>query len=251
MQVHEIGTSGFGFGQQSKLEDKLRSCHIFSSLGAIMDQKAELSSTALPAPVQLCTDSNIFSKSSLPSLCSEALTLLAQSQSQASETRVTSNSTGSGTSAFSPVQPQLPQPNPTSCANPPALFKAQHVGAPTGLTDPLSLAIAHLLTASAGVPMPCLPGGNTTAMMPFHGTAAPSSFLASEFYIPQSLLPRDPATQESVTQQRREKMQRFQAKKRGRSAPAVRYVSRKKYADSRPRVKGRFVSKTADDKADQ
>eukprot|EP00892_Ulva_mutabilis_P009220 jgi/Ulvmu1/6670/UM030_0001.1 len=226
---------------------------MLASHNARMDERAESSSCALPTPVKLHTDCNQVSDTSLPSLLrTDAIAKLFQSHSAALAQSAMSNSNGASSSAFSPVLPQLQQALQSSSSPAPALFHTQQVGSPAPMTDPVSLAIAQLLSMSASASASCMQAcsANTQVVMPCHGMIPPANMLASDFYIPHSLLPRDPATQESLMQHRKEKLHRFQEKKRGRGAPSVRYASRKKYADSRPRVKGRFVSKVADEKTD-
>ena len=65
-------------------------------------------------------------------------------------------------------------------------------------------------------------------------------------YMPQSLIPpTDTVAREAVLEARRAKRERFQYKKRQLSCrKTVRYASRKRYADSRPRVNGRFIRKS-------
>lgn len=63
-------------------------------------------------------------------------------------------------------------------------------------------------------------------------------------YVPQSLLPTDPAVREQLLQSRREKLERFREKKRNMHfKKTIRYASRKAYAEVRPRIKGRFARK--------
>eukprot|EP00892_Ulva_mutabilis_P008896 jgi/Ulvmu1/6379/UM003_0007.1 len=65
-------------------------------------------------------------------------------------------------------------------------------------------------------------------------------------YIPASLRPPPPEDEETTAQRsaaRSSRLTRFQRKKQRLSCrKAVRYESRKRYADSRPRVNGRFIS---------
>lgn len=219
-----------------------------------MNQQMQPANSALRAPVQLHTDTNVFNTSCVPNVQLQADTLAAllQGHAQAVVSGMAANHSAIGSSAFSPVQPQEHQAPHASSAPPPALFKAQQSGN-TAAAAPLSLALAQILraTPAAPSPPPSTVAASSAVLQSSNGSAAastaPASVLASDSYIPQSLLPKDPATQEIVMHERREKLRRFQAKKRGRGAPGVRYASRKKYADSRPRVKGRFVRKAADE----
>lgn len=70
---------------------------------------------------------------------------------------------------------------------------------------------------------------------------------AWDTYMPASLLAQANAEGHSaMLQERRAKRVRFQEKKRRMSCRrTVRYASRKRYADSRPRINGRFISKSA------
>lgn len=233
---------------------------LLASLSAQMNQQMQPDDTALPAPLQLQTDNNVYGASGLSNLQlrPDALAALLQGQAHALVSGMASGNTGFGSSAFSVVQPQLQQAQTPSSTSAPALFKTQQSGVPAAISGPLSLALSQLLRTSPMISTPavapCATAASSTVLPPNNctavGMAAPASIMPTDFYIPQSLLPRDPATQETVMQERREKLRRFQAKKRGRGTPGVRYASRKKYADSRPRVKGRFVRKTADDSGD-
>lgn len=236
---------------------QLQILQILASLSAQMNPQIQADDTALPAPLQLQTDTNIFGASGLPNLQlhPDVLAALLRNQAEAVVSGPASGSTGSGSSAFSLVQAPVHQALSSAPTSAPALFKTQQNDITAAMSSPLSLALAQLLRAPPVAPTPAvatrttaasstvLPPSNCTAV----GIAAPANMMASDFYIPHSLLPRDPATQETVMQERREKLRRFQAKKRGRGAPSVRYASRKKYADSRPRIKGRFVRKSVDD----
>lgn len=65
-----------------------------------------------------------------------------------------------------------------------------------------------------------------------------------ECYIPQSLLPVDPVSRQHALLDRREKVERFREKKKNRQfKKLIRYASRKRYAEVRPRIKGRFARK--------
>lgn len=66
-------------------------------------------------------------------------------------------------------------------------------------------------------------------------------------YMPASLQPRaDAATREAQLQARRQRYNRFREKKSrmATGAPVVKYTQRKKFADTRPRVGGRFIPKS-------
>ena len=66
----------------------------------------------------------------------------------------------------------------------------------------------------------------------------------ADTYIPHSLLPMEPGTRSSGLAERREKVQRFREKKNNRQfKKLIRYASRKRYAEVRPRIKGRFARK--------
>lgn len=63
-------------------------------------------------------------------------------------------------------------------------------------------------------------------------------------YIPHSLIPVDSSTRGIALAERREKVQRFREKKKNRQfKKLIRYASRKRYAEVRPRIKGRFARK--------
>lgn len=245
---------------QNSPVQQLQLLQLLASLSAQMNQQIQPDDTALPAPLQLQTDATIFGANGLPNLQlrPDALAAILQGQAEAVISGLASGSTQSASSAFSLVQAPLQQALSSAPTSAPALFKTQQNDITAAMSGPLSLALAQLLRAPPVAPTPavaqCTTAGSSTVLPPSNctavGVAAPVNMIASDFYIPQSLLPRDPATQETVMQERREKLRRFQAKKRGRGAPSVRYASRKKYADSRPRVKGRFVRKTVDDSGD-
>lgn len=246
---------------QNALASHIQALQVWATLNAHANQQARPAESALPAPLQLNTDTNVLDAATLDwQIRSQAIAALLQAQAQTNANGLTTSS-ASASSAFSPVHPDLNQAVPADSTTAPALFKAQQNTIPSTLSHPITNALAQLFRpqAAAVVPASALPPTSIAAapavMPPNRPTAAAAAVsvmpqqtsLASDSYIPQSLLPRDPATQESILQERREKLRRFQAKKRGRGAPSVRYASRKKYADSRPRVKGRFIRKTADD----
>lgn len=63
-------------------------------------------------------------------------------------------------------------------------------------------------------------------------------------YIPHTLIPVDPSSRSIALAERREKAQRFREKKKNRQfKKLIRYASRKRYAEVRPRIKGRFARK--------
>lgn len=63
-------------------------------------------------------------------------------------------------------------------------------------------------------------------------------------YIPLSLIPVDALARSASLAERREKVQRFKEKKKNRQfKKLIRYASRKRYAEVRPRIKGRFARK--------
>lgn len=65
-----------------------------------------------------------------------------------------------------------------------------------------------------------------------------------DHYIPHSLIPVDPSSRSIALAERREKVQRFREKKKNRQfKKLIRYASRKRYAEVRPRIKGRFARK--------
>lgn len=259
VQVRELLEPAADCDPQNDVAHRLQALQILAALGAQMNQQMQPANTPLPAPVQLHADTNVFATTGLPNLQlqTDTLAALLRGHAQAVVSGMAASNSVIGSSAFSPVQPQEHQAPHASSAPAPALFKAQQNGHPVPAA-PLSLALAQMLRTTPDAPAPAVPPSTAAAssavLQSSNGSAAavtaPANVLASDSYIPQSLLPKDPATQEIVMQDRREKLRRFQAKKRGRGAPSVRYASRKKYADSRPRVKGRFVRKTADDSAE-
>lgn len=63
-------------------------------------------------------------------------------------------------------------------------------------------------------------------------------------YVPISLLPVDAVSRGMALAERRGKVQRFREKKKNRQfKKLIRYASRKRYAEVRPRIKGRFARK--------
>ena len=105
---------------------------------------------------------------------------------------------------------------------------------------------------------PVTPKGRTSESVPFPGeplqgssptsvSADPdspgASALVFDNYLPISLTPID-SDRFSALQERRIKVQRFWEKKKTRQfKKTIRYASRKRYAEVRPRIKGRFARK--------
>eukprot|EP00892_Ulva_mutabilis_P012507 jgi/Ulvmu1/9629/UM054_0059.1 len=74
---------------------------------------------------------------------------------------------------------------------------------------------------------------------------APPAAAAFSLYMPHTLQPRSALMRAAARAHRAQKMRRFRQKKDSVAVPkaSIRYASRKRYADSRPRVHGRFISK--------
>jgi hypothetical protein len=88
------------------------------------------------------------------------------------------------------------------------------------------------------------------APMPVHNTpsynysATETLPNLEESYIPFSLVPVDPSARHMALVERRKKVDRFREKKKNRQfKKLIRYASRKRYAEVRPRIKGRFARK--------
>lgn len=106
---------------------------------------------------------------------------------------------------------------------------------------------------SAAAMAPGLPGAWGSHAMQYMAAMVPSSMVLMPqmapwmTYMPASLRPPPVEDEETAAQRieaRQSKLARFQKKKQQLSCrKAVRYASRKRYADSRPRVNGRFISK--------
>eukprot|EP00892_Ulva_mutabilis_P005456 jgi/Ulvmu1/3282/UM152_0004.1 len=156
-----------------------------------------------------------------------------------------------------PAPPVAPQP----VHQPPIETREQH-------SQPLSGFATHSFASAASAapapgtfsaaaigPMMMTPWGLQPACaMPYMAPlfAAPGMAFVQQAapwmsYLPASLQPRPPADEEAAEQSctvRRLQLMRFRRKKLQLSLhKAVRYENRKRYADSRPRVNGRFISK--------
>eukprot|EP00892_Ulva_mutabilis_P008895 jgi/Ulvmu1/6378/UM003_0006.1 len=125
---------------------------------------------------------------------------------------------------------------------------------------PASSAGTHTTAPSTGIPQATCSNTSPGMAMPMPMQVPMQPFMQWPFmdmfmpmcqpwanYIPASLMPKgDAAAQHELLTVRRAKRDRFQRKKRELSCrKTVRYASRKRYADSRPRVNGRFISKAA------
>lgn len=124
------------------------------------------------------------------------------------------------------------------------------------VTETPSLPTASTATAADGTPPAppkapaATPGAAAPAAlmqrapaMPFFVAAFPDPCMG---YIPVCLQPRSQQDREAAKRELQSRRERFRTKKalqRQRRDMAVRYVSRKVYADSRPRVNGRFIPK--------
>lgn len=128
---------------------------------------------------------------------------------------------------------------PAASEDPPAPPPAGAAGA----AQPTSSSSAVVMPMPVQMPMqPFAPWQFMDMFLPMQHMCQP--WLA---YIPASLTPKgDDAVHKEALAARRAKRDRFQQKKRELSCrKTVRYASRKRYADSRPRVNGRFISKAA------
>eukprot|EP00892_Ulva_mutabilis_P012509 jgi/Ulvmu1/9630/UM054_0061.1 len=108
----------------------------------------------------------------------------------------------------------------------------------------------HVQQQQQLVPMPMVPAAVPPGyMMPPLLTAPFHSLFAYMSYIPASLMPRAPSVREAARQALRVRRERFKEKKSRMqtSGRVVRYISRKVYADTRPRINGRFIRKESDD----
>lgn len=147
-------------------------------------------------------------------------------QTSASNSGTSRGSRGSGGSSqmnvlAMPTFPRAPTQTAAAAANP---------------TPQRSPPIAPTATAPAAMMRP-------PPAVPFFVAAFPDPCMG---YIPACLQPRTQRDREAARQELQSRRERFRTKKalqRQRRAKAVRYTGRKVYADSRPRVNGRFIRK--------
>lgn len=132
---------------------------------------------------------------------------------------------------------------------------ADAADAPALNTVDIDSELAFDIEPVATVP-PAASKGSAAASVPFPGdemhTGTPTSSVPAAFagevpsfdnFLPVSLIPMD-AERYSALQERRMKVCRFWEKKKTRQfKKTIRYASRKRYAEVRPRIKGRFARK--------
>lgn len=110
--------------------------------------------------------------------------------------------------------------------------------------EPVAVAPAAASKRSSAVSVP-FPGDEMQAGTPTSCVPASSAGEVPWFdnFLPMSLIPMD-AERFSALQERRMKVFRFWEKKKTRQfKKTIRYASRKRYAEVRPRIKGRFARK--------
>lgn len=111
--------------------------------------------------------------------------------------------------------------------------------------DPVAVMPAAASRGSADPSVP-FPGDAVHSSTPTSSVLAPGSPIEApcfDNFLPISLMPMD-AERFGALQERRMKVQRFWEKKKTRQfKKTIRYASRKRYAEVRPRIKGRFARK--------
>lgn len=134
------------------------------------------------------------------------------------------------------IEPPVTQP-PSKVA----LKQEREEPLPAPVAEPYRLPRTE--AAPAG-PAPTVPAPAASQAAPIACTYPPESVATVDNYIPHSLLPFDFADRNAALAERREKVQRFREKKKNRQfKKLIRYASRKRYAEVRPRIKGRFARK--------
>lgn len=147
---------------------------------------------------------------------------------------------------FTPADPNCVLP----CAPPPgqrrSLADTYDACRRAGMHEPMIIRTDDIRTDSAADPrrggfLLSPPASPTRPGSP----GLPPAAGAFSYYVPLSLQPRSARARATARMARSEQLNRFRLKKRSMRAAksVVRYKGRKQYADSRPRVNGRFICK--------